>query len=81
MSKFTESFRNIFKIEELRTRLLFTAGLLIVVRIGSHVTLPGVDAGVPLTESVSFRARVPRALDIWVLTVPTEQPSTRATSR
>jgi preprotein translocase subunit SecY len=46
MSKFTESFRNIFKIEELRTRLLFTAGLLIVVRIGSHVTLPGVDAGV-----------------------------------
>ncbi|MFA6469925.1 MAG: preprotein translocase subunit SecY [Bacteroidota bacterium] len=46
MSKFTESFRNIFKIEELRTRLLFTAGLLIVVRLGSHVTLPGVDAGV-----------------------------------
>lgn len=46
MSKFTESFRNIFKIEELRTRLLFTAALLIVVRIGSHVTLPGVDAGV-----------------------------------
>ncbi len=46
MSKFTESFRNIFKIEELRARLLFTASLLIVVRIGSHVTLPGVDAGV-----------------------------------
>lgn len=46
MSKFTESFRNIFKIEELRARLLFTAGLLIVVRIGSHVTLPGVDAAV-----------------------------------
>ncbi|MEW6060725.1 MAG: preprotein translocase subunit SecY [Bacteroidota bacterium] len=46
MSKFTESFRNIFKIEELRTRILFTAGLLIVVRIGSHITLPGVDAGV-----------------------------------
>lgn len=46
MSTFTESLRNIFKIEELRTRLLFTAGLLIVVRIGSHVTLPGVDAGV-----------------------------------
>lgn len=46
MSKLTESFRNIFKIEELRTRILFTAGLLIVVRIGSHITLPGVDAGV-----------------------------------
>ncbi|HXG38192.1 MAG TPA: preprotein translocase subunit SecY [Bacteroidota bacterium] len=44
MSKLTETFTNIFKIQELRERLLFTAALLIVVRIGSHVTLPGVDA-------------------------------------
>jgi preprotein translocase subunit SecY len=44
MSTLTESFRNIFKIEELRTRLLYTAILLIVVRLGAHVTLPGVDA-------------------------------------
>ena len=55
MSKITENFRNIFKIEELRSRLLFTAGLLIVVRIGSHVTLPGVDAGV-LAESMRNQA-------------------------
>jgi preprotein translocase subunit SecY len=44
MSKLTDTFTNIFKIQELRERLLFTAALLIVVRIGSHVTLPGVDA-------------------------------------
>ncbi|MBM2844700.1 MAG: preprotein translocase, SecY subunit [Bacteroidetes bacterium] len=44
MAKLTESFRNVFKIQELRTRLLFTSALLIVVRIGSHITLPGVDA-------------------------------------
>jgi preprotein translocase subunit SecY len=44
MSKLTETFTNIFKIQELRERLLFTALLLIIVRIGSHVTLPGVDA-------------------------------------
>jgi preprotein translocase subunit SecY len=44
MSKLTETFSNIFKIQELRERLFFTAALLIVVRIGSHVTLPGVDA-------------------------------------
>ncbi len=44
MANLGESFRNVFKIQELRTRLLFTAALLIVVRIGSHVTLPGVDA-------------------------------------
>ena len=46
MAKFSESFRNIFKIQELRQRILYTAGLLIVVRFGSHVTLPGIDAKV-----------------------------------
>ncbi|MEX0736192.1 MAG: preprotein translocase subunit SecY, partial [Bacteroidota bacterium] len=45
MSKLTETFTNIFKIQELRDRLLFTAAILVVVRIGSHITLPGVDAG------------------------------------
>jgi preprotein translocase subunit SecY len=45
MANLGESIRNVFKIQELRTRLLFTAALLIVVRIGAHVTLPGVDAG------------------------------------
>jgi len=44
MAKLSDTFRNIFKIQELRTRILFTAALLIVVRLGSHVTLPGVDA-------------------------------------
>jgi preprotein translocase subunit SecY len=44
MAKLGESFRNVFKIEELRTRIFFTALLLIVVRVGSHITLPGVDA-------------------------------------
>lgn len=43
MSGFVESFRNIFKIEELRNRLLFTLALLVVVRIGAHITLPGID--------------------------------------
>jgi len=44
MSKFTETVTNVFKIQELRDRLLFTAALLVIVRIGSHITLPGVDA-------------------------------------
>ncbi|MCI0472322.1 MAG: preprotein translocase subunit SecY [Ignavibacteria bacterium] len=46
MSGFVENFRNIFKIEELRTRILFTIALLVVVRIGSHITLPGIDASI-----------------------------------
>ena len=39
-----ENFRNIFKIEELKNRILYVIGILMVYRIGSHVTLPGVDA-------------------------------------
>ncbi|HEY3227075.1 MAG TPA: preprotein translocase subunit SecY [Planctomycetota bacterium] len=38
-----ESFRNVFKIRELTNRILFTLGILIVFRIGSHLTLPGVN--------------------------------------
>ena len=45
MSGFVDSFRNIFKIQELRQRIVFTILLLIVVRIGAHITLPGIDAG------------------------------------
>jgi preprotein translocase subunit SecY len=44
MSRLGENFRNIFKIQELRTRILFTIGLLVVVRLGAHVPMPGVDA-------------------------------------
>jgi len=44
MSGFVDSFRNIFKIEELRNRILFTLALLVVVRIGAHITLPGIEA-------------------------------------
>jgi preprotein translocase subunit SecY len=43
MNKFIQTLQNIFKIEELRDRILFTLGILVVVRIGSHITLPGVD--------------------------------------
>lgn len=45
MSGFVESFRNIFKIQELRQRIVFTILLLVVVRIGAHITLPGIDTG------------------------------------
>jgi preprotein translocase subunit SecY len=43
MNRIIETIRNIFRIEELRQRILFTAGVLLVVRLGSYITLPGVD--------------------------------------
>ena len=51
MAKITETFRNIFKIHELRQRILYTLALLSIVRLGSHITIPGVDA-VLLTQSM-----------------------------
>ncbi|HAH50915.1 MAG TPA: preprotein translocase subunit SecY [Balneola sp.] len=39
-----ENFRNIFKIEDLKNRILYTIGILMVYRVGSYITLPGVDA-------------------------------------
>jgi preprotein translocase subunit SecY len=55
MSGFVESFRNIFKIKELRDRILFTLALLIVVRIGAHITLPGIDTGL-LAQTIKNQA-------------------------
>ena len=44
MKNFIESFKNVWKIEELKNRILVTLGLLLVYRFGAHVTLPGIDA-------------------------------------
>ncbi len=43
MKRFLETITNIFKIEELRNRILITLGFLLVYRAGSFVVLPGVD--------------------------------------
>jgi preprotein translocase subunit SecY len=51
MSKITDTFRNIFKIHELRQRILYTLALLFLVRLGAHITIPGVDTAL-LTESM-----------------------------
>lgn len=37
------AFQNIFKIAELKSRLLFTLGLLAVYRIGAHIPTPGIN--------------------------------------
>src|ERR1700679_2143984 len=40
------AFTNIFKIPELRSRIIFTLILLVVVRMGAAITCPGVNAAV-----------------------------------
>jgi preprotein translocase subunit SecY len=43
MKKLITTLKNIWSIEELRNRILVTLGIIVVFRIGSYITLPGVD--------------------------------------
>ena len=44
MKKFIETIQNIFKIEELRKRIVYTVLLVLVYRLGCFIVLPGIDA-------------------------------------
>ena len=44
MKKLIQTIKNIFKIEELRTRIGYTLLLLLIYRLGSFVVLPGIDS-------------------------------------
>ena len=43
MRALIETIRNIYKIEDLRNRILATLGFVLVYRLGSHIALPGLD--------------------------------------
>ncbi len=43
MAKFVETIKNIYKIEELRTRIGYTLLLVLVYRLGCYIVLPGLD--------------------------------------
>src|SRR5262250_993217 len=46
MNRFLQALANLFRIEDLRKRVLFTLALLAVYRIGAHIPTPGIDARV-----------------------------------
>ena len=43
MKRLIETIRNISKIEDLRNRILYTIGIILIYRLGAFVVLPGVD--------------------------------------
>jgi len=43
MKKLIESFQNVWKIEELKNRILISLGFLLVYRFGAQIPLPGID--------------------------------------
>jgi preprotein translocase subunit SecY len=43
MKSFIQTLKNIYKIEELRSRISFTLLIILIYRLGSKIVLPGVD--------------------------------------
>ena len=55
--KFIETIKNIFKIEELRKRIVYTCLLILVYRLGCFVVLPGIDATLLASSSLAQTAQ------------------------
>ena len=43
MKRLIETLKNIYKIEELRKRIIFTLGIILIYRLGSFVVIPGIN--------------------------------------
>src|SRR3989449_9224475 len=46
MKRFVEAVKNMFRIQDLRNRVLFTLALLAVYRIGAYIPIPGINSAV-----------------------------------
>ena len=52
MKRFIETLKNIWKIEDLRSRILYTLGIILIYRLGTHIVLPGINP-VIISDSVA----------------------------
>lgn len=64
--KLFDTLKNIWKIEELRTRILTTLGLILVYRLGTEIVLPGIDpAGLAALQEQTANNGVLGLLDMF----------------
>lgn len=66
MPNIVNTFRNMFRIEELRQRIGFTLIALLAVRIGSFITIPGVDVQLLATSNSSDSGTIFGLYDMFV---------------
>lgn len=64
MKKLIQTFKNIWSIEELRKKILFTMLLVFVYRFGSHIVLPGIDVNT-LNEGLKNKSSGGGLLDLF----------------
>jgi preprotein translocase subunit SecY len=57
MKRFITTLKNIYHIEELRKRILYTLGIILVYRVGSYIALPGVDVQALANSSFASGSR------------------------
>ncbi|MBE6206203.1 MAG: preprotein translocase subunit SecY [Rikenellaceae bacterium] len=60
--KLVETLKNVYKIEELRKRIIFTVGLLLIYRLGCFVVLPGVNPAFFAAEGGALAGQSQNAL-------------------
>ena len=65
MKNLIDTIKNIWRIEELRNRILITLGLLLVYRIGSFIVLPGVDSAVMARNAATGGTGIVEILSIF----------------
>ena len=68
-----DKLANIFRIPDLRKRILFTLAMLSVYRLGGHIPTPGIDAA----KLQQFFTRAERAVRFWVLSICSPAASLR----
>lgn len=59
------TLRNAFKIKDIRTRVLFTFGMLVIVRLGAQIPTPGVNSSVFAAWFAQQSANTGGALDLF----------------
>jgi preprotein translocase subunit SecY len=64
VKKLIQTLKNIWNIEELRQKILFTLLLVFVYRFGSHIVLPGIDVNV-LNEGLKTKSSGGGLLDLF----------------
>ncbi len=57
MRRFITTLKNIYSIEELRKRILYTLGIILIYRVGSYIALPGIDVQALSNTSFTSNSR------------------------
>jgi preprotein translocase subunit SecY len=65
VKKFFKTLKNIWSIEELRSKIIFTLALVFIYRIGSHIVLPGIDPDTIDQQMTSAKGGILGMIDMF----------------